>query len=57
MATDAASLLSSANCYACYTQAQWELMELALLAQIATGSSPTCGNYSVLLVQGADTEA
>jgi len=33
MATDAKTLLSQANCYACYTTMEWDLLALALLAQ------------------------
>jgi len=33
MATDAKTLLAQANCYACYTTMEWDLLALALLAQ------------------------
>ena len=52
-ATDPASLLAQANCYNCVSPGMWQLMELALLAQISTngaggggsGTGATFGNY------------
>ena len=41
MATDPTSLFALSTCYACYTENQMDLMELALLSQIALAKNPS----------------
>ncbi len=54
MATDAASLLSQGNCYACYGLSEVMIMRLALLAQISTLQNSTNNTTpAALLAQGA----
>ncbi len=40
MATDAQSLMTQGACYACYGVSSFEIMKLALLAQISLAHNP-----------------
>lgn len=40
MATDAQSLLTQGNCYACYGASVYQILKLALLAQTSLGVNP-----------------
>lgn len=40
-ATDPQSLLSQGHCYACYGASEFQIMKLALLAQISTNHNAT----------------
>lgn len=51
--TDPQTLLAQANCYSCMgNSAQWQLMELALLAQIANNGSTVGGGGGVTSIIG-----
>jgi len=57
MATDPQSLLSAGHCFACYGASTFEILKLALLAQISQSHNPANDvTPQGLLTQGACLE-
>lgn len=53
MATDPQSLMTQGKCYACYGASEFEIMKLALLAQISTNhNAGNATDPASLIAQG-----